>query len=93
MKTTVNQRIKILREFLGLSMADFARLLEVHPSAITRIENGEIKPRDKTLINISNETFAEIEWLDTGKEPMYQKGEDIVAKEKITAQNGTNQSL
>ena len=37
----VGDEVRFLRKFLGLSASDFARVIDVHPSTVSRWENGK----------------------------------------------------
>lgn len=45
LRTKMGAELKAAREAAGLSRADLAALLGVHPSAVTQWENGEKAPR------------------------------------------------
>lgn len=45
-------RIKLLREFLGLTLDEFAGFLKEHPSQISMVETGKRRPSLLLLLNI-----------------------------------------
>lgn len=67
MKTTVNERVKSLREYLGLSQDDFAHGIETTITSISRMENGFTVPRASTLQKMVNVYGADKDWLINGK--------------------------
>jgi transcriptional regulator with XRE-family HTH domain len=66
METTINQRVKILREHLNLSQEEFAVKVGTTNASISRIEKGLTEPR-KSTINKMMSTFNVNEWLINGK--------------------------
>lgn len=72
----IKQRLVELREIHGLSKAEFAQKLNINKSAITRWENGDVKPTLDILINISKTFNVSLDWLagfDTDKEYEYNE--------------------
>lgn len=59
----IKQRLMELREIHGLSKAEFAQKLGINKSAITRWENGDVKPTLDVLINISKTFNVSLDWL------------------------------
>lgn len=70
METTVNERIKMLRNHFNLSQGDFATKVDGSYTSISRIENGLTEPRGKTLMKIIENTGISREWLLHGKGDM-----------------------
>ncbi len=66
----LNERIKILREELGLSMEKFGGRIGLTRSAISKIESGS-NPSDQTIISICREFNVNEEWLRNGKGDMF----------------------
>lgn len=66
----LNERIKVLREELGLSMEKFGGRIGLTRSAISKIESGS-NPSDQTIISICREFNVNEEWLRNGKGDMF----------------------
>ncbi len=90
----MKDRIKEIRNYLGLSQTDFAKKILVSRSAICKIESGENTPSDQTINLICREFDINEKWLRTGSGDMHihltrkQKivdfiGESINEKESI----------
>ena len=65
---SINKRMKELREANGLNKAEFAKIIGVTKSSITRYENDEMKPNLDVIQNICNSFGVTMEWLANGKE-------------------------
>lgn len=65
---SINKRMKELRETNGLNKVEFAKIIGVTKSSITRYENDEIKPNLNVIKNICNAFGITMEWLVNGKE-------------------------
>ena len=69
-KTTV----AVLRQVLGLSVEEFAKLIVKSVSTVTKLENGLLKLSEETAFKISEETGVEFQWLlagDPKKDPYW----------------------
>ena len=67
----MNERLKELRIFLGLSQKDFADKLGVAPTNICGYEQGRRNPSD-AVISLICQTFGASEtWLRDGTMPMF----------------------
>ena len=66
----MNERIKIIREKLGLSMEKFGKKIGLTRSAISKIESGS-KPSDQTILSICREFNINEEWLRNGNGNMF----------------------
>lgn len=66
----MNERIKILRESLGLSMEKFGAKIGLTRSAISKIESGS-NPSDQTIISICREFNVRDAWLRNGEGDMF----------------------
>ena len=75
----VKDRIKQLRQALGLSMEDFGAKIGVGKSAISRIEAGVNGTTEQTLRSMCREFGASYLWLTTGEGPMFENGDDVAA--------------
>lgn len=67
MKTTVNERVKLLRTHLNLTQQDFCALCDLTNTSLSRIENGEVEPQKATIQKIIDNTGVNPEWLTDGK--------------------------
>lgn len=65
----MNSRIKELREETGLSTRAFASRIGVSSSSISKLENGENNPSERTIRLLCSEFHVRREWLLTGEEP------------------------
>ena len=65
---SINKRMKELREANGLNKAEFAKIIGVTKSSITRYENDEMKPNLDVIQNICSKFGVTMEWLANGKE-------------------------
>ncbi len=84
---TVNERIKILREALELSMEKFGAKIGLTRSAISKIESGS-KPSDQTVLSICREFNVREEWLRNGNGEMFSNlTEDEFSKAAATFSN------
>ncbi len=75
MKSTVNQRIKILRESLNCSQREFAETIGVVQKTIWQVETEETMPSYKVLVGIIGAYQVRSEWLLEGVEPMFKTDE------------------
>jgi transcriptional regulator with XRE-family HTH domain len=64
---TANDRILEIREAMKYNQADFASLVGLTNTQLSRIENGEGNPRLSTLKRICAATGANLVWLSEGK--------------------------
>lgn len=73
METTVNERIKLLREHLNMTQSDFAQKTETTATTINRIEKGTTTPQKGTLNRIINEFSCSRDWLVSGIGEMFSQ--------------------
>jgi len=66
----LKERIKKLRNYLGLTQQKFADRLGLKRQTIAAYEIGNIAPSDSTILLICKEFDINEEWLRHGKEPM-----------------------
>lgn len=71
MKQTINQRLKEVRENLGLSQADFAARAGISSPTIWNIENTDRETSTKTIRSIVEAFNINPEWLNSGKGDMF----------------------
>lgn len=65
---SINKRMKELRESNGLNKVEFAKVIDVTKSSITRYESGEMKPNLDVIKKICSKFGVTMEWLVNGKE-------------------------
>ena len=75
----MKERIKQLRNSLGLTQQKFADRLGLKRQTIAAYEVGNIEPSDSTLLLICKEFEVNKDWLLTGKGDMYDIPEDETA--------------
>ena len=68
----MNERIKKLRQELGLSQDEFGRRLGVTRGAVTNIELNKVEPKPLFVELICREFNVSEEWLRTGAGDMFQ---------------------
>ena len=68
MSQTCNDRFKILRKSLGMSQAEFGKILGLTVSGVSDIERGKRNVTSQHLIMLSNwkEKRINTDWLETG---------------------------
>ncbi|WP_051256139.1 helix-turn-helix domain-containing protein [Corynebacterium freiburgense] len=66
---TVGDRVRKIREHLGLSQYDLAEAIEYSRGTIANIEQGVREPRRGMLIAIAFATGVDLHWLETGETP------------------------
>lgn len=62
----MNERIKELRERLGMSQTEFAESLNLKRNSISLIEVGKRNPSDRTILDICNKFDVSEDWLRNG---------------------------
>ena len=69
--------VSVLRAELGLTVEEFAKLIEKSVSTVTSLETGRLELSDETALKISGETGVAMEWLAEGnpKEKPYTTDE------------------
>ncbi len=63
---SLGKAIAEYRKKHGWNQAEFAKLLDVHPSYVTRWETGRVQPRTKTLDKIANVLEVTVQELLVG---------------------------
>lgn len=69
----MNERIKMIRQKLGLTQEEFGRRLGVTRGAITNIELNKVEPKPLFVDLICREFGANEIWIRTGDGPMFQQ--------------------
>lgn len=77
MQNSVNERIKVLRNVLGISQQDLANAIETTVTSISRIEQGHSEPRTSTLQKIAKQYNVSMNWLLKGEGEMLLPGVSI----------------
>lgn len=73
----MNERIKQLRQSLGLTQDEFGGRIGITKSSISTMESGRSNPSEQTLKSICREFGASYLWITTGAGPMLEgDGED-----------------
>lgn len=67
----MNERLKDLRDTLGINQADFAVKVGVSRSAISRLESGDINFTEQMIISICREFNVNRAWLVEGVGDMF----------------------
>lgn len=75
----LKERIKELRQALGLTQDEFGGRLGVTKASISKIENGANSASEQTLRSMCREFGASYLWLTTGEGPMFEDGGDDAA--------------
>lgn len=68
---TVNQRIKEVREYFGMTQDDFGRALDSHQGKVTDIEREKCDPRISFLEKMRLVWKIDLNWLLTGEGRMF----------------------
>lgn len=72
----MNERIKQLRQSLGLTQDEFGSRLGITKASISKIENGANSASEQTLRSMVREFGASYLWLTTGAGSMFENGEE-----------------
>ena len=72
----INDRVRILRKNLGLTLEKFGNRLGVGKNAISRIETGKNGVTDQMIKSICREFNVDYIWLTTGEGEMFQDSDD-----------------
>jgi transcriptional regulator with XRE-family HTH domain len=75
----MNERIKELRKFLGLTLEKFGERLGVGKTAISKIEKGDRNVTDQMFVSICREFKVNEDWLRDGTGEMFKVPEDETA--------------
>lgn len=71
MEVNVNERIKLLRTQLSLSVDEFAIKCNINRATVYRMESGESDVKQKTIKSIATALGVNTNWLLTGKGKMF----------------------
>ena len=75
---SLGDRIAALRKERNISQAELARLLDVSRQAVSKWENGQTSPDTIKLIQLAEVLDTEVEYLATGRKPVYQSPPVVV---------------
>lgn len=62
----MNERIKMIRESRELNMRDFAKKIGITSSSVSKLESGENKPSERTIMLICDRFKINRDWLVNG---------------------------
>jgi transcriptional regulator with XRE-family HTH domain len=82
---TINERVKEIRKYEGLTLEKFGEPLGVKKAAISGIETGKRGVTDQMIAAICNTYFVSEEWLRTGKGSMHREELDDIYLTRWTA--------
>lgn len=68
---TEKERIKNIRDSLGLSQEEFARQIGIGRSALSQIETGRTNPSEQTLMLVCDKFHVNEDWLRHGEGEMF----------------------
>lgn len=67
----MQDRIKELRKYKGMTQSEFGKCIGVRGNTITTYENGTRTPSEAVLLSICRVFGVNEEWLRNGTEPMF----------------------
>lgn len=70
---SIGERIIELRKEKNLSQGDLAKALDVSRQAVSKWENGQSSPDTVKLILLAEVLDTEVEYLATGRKPVYEQ--------------------
>lgn len=71
-KMSIGERIAELRKEQNLSQGDIAKSLDVSRQAVSKWENDQSSPDTIKLIQLAEVLNTEVEYLATGRKPVYE---------------------
>lgn len=74
----VGERISDLRRGRGLSQGQLADILGISRQAVSKWESGQSSPDTLNLIRLADVLDTEVEYLATGKKPVYEPAPILV---------------
>lgn len=75
---SIGERITELRKAVSLSQDELAKCLNVSRQAVSKWENDLSSPDTLKLIRLADVLNTEVEYLATGKKPVYQEAPIVV---------------
>lgn len=76
---SINDRLKQLRESLGLSQAAFGQKIGLERSSMSAIEHNQRKLTPRSIRDVCREYNVSEEWLTTGSGEMFREETDVDA--------------
>lgn len=73
----MNERVKEVRQALGLSGAKFGESIGLQRSAISKIERGAVGLSEANILSICREYNVNEDWLRTGEGEMFRSAGEI----------------
>ena len=67
----MNERIRLLRKELKLTLEEFGKRIGIKKSSISLLERGINNPSEQTVLSICREFNVNEEWLREGKGEMF----------------------
>lgn len=87
----INDRVRILRKNLGLTLEKFGNRLGVGKNAISRIETCKNGVTDQMIKSICREFNVDYIWLTTGEGEMFQDSDDAFLEQIDRIMAGENE--
>lgn len=75
---TIGQRISTLRKEKNIPQTELAQLLDVSRQAVSKWENDQTSPDTIKLIRLAEVLDTEVEYLVTGRKPVYEPAPVVV---------------
>lgn len=75
---SIGERIENLRKSADLSQGDLAKLMGVSRQAVSKWEKDQSSPDTIKLIQLADVLNTEVEFLATGKKPVYEPAPIVV---------------
>lgn len=69
---TIGERIKMLRDHLGITQEEFSQKLGTTRNTITNYESGRREPMEATIKSICREFNVNYDWLKSGSGEMFE---------------------
>ncbi len=70
---SIGERITTLRKERGLSQGELAKALDISRQAVSKWENDTSSPDTLKLIKLAELLDTEVEYLATGRKPVYEE--------------------
>ena len=87
----INDRVKVLREKLGLIQTAFGAKINMQGAAISRIEKGDRGVTDRVIADICRVYGVNERWLRHGEGEMFVRSEDAALTEFLAQHNITDE--
>ena len=89
----MNERIKLVREDVGLTQAAFGQRIGLSRDVINNLERGRVDAKDHIVKLICDEYQVQEEWLRTGAGPMYAQPSTFSLDEYVHDHGATELEL